>query len=112
MNDIVRPSSPRIHPLPPGDRDAESRLLIDSIGSSATDNTFDTLVRHPNLLRQWMTFTVSLAGNGTLLPGLRELAILRTGWLCRSEYEWRDHGVFSHGVRISAVYIARLKSVP
>jgi hypothetical protein len=52
MNDIVRPLSPRIHPLPPGERDAESRLLIASIGSSATDNTFNTLVRHPNLLRQ------------------------------------------------------------
>ena len=54
MNHIGRPSSPRIQPLAPGERDVESRALIDSIGSSATGNTFDTLVRHPNLLRQWM----------------------------------------------------------
>ena len=26
MKHIVRPSSPRIHPLPPGERDAESRI--------------------------------------------------------------------------------------
>ena len=112
MKHIVRPSSPRIHPLPPGERDAESRLLIDSIGSSATDNTFDTLVRHPNLLRQWMTFTVSLAVNGVLPPRLRELAILRTGWLCRSEYEWGQHAVLARRVGISDEEIARVKSGP
>jgi len=93
MNHIVRPSSPRVQPLPPGERDAESRALIDSIGSNATDNTFDTLVRHPNLLRQWMPFTVALAVTGVLPPRLRELAILRTGWLCHAEYEWGQHAV-------------------
>src|ERR1700756_285130 len=109
MKHIARPSSPRIHPLPPGERDAESRLLIDSIGSSATGNTFDTLVRHPDLLRQWMTFTVSLAVNGALPPRLRELAILRTGWLCRAEYEWGQHTVLARRVGISDEEIARVK---
>src|SRR5438132_13030447 len=80
----VRPSSPRILPLPSGERDAESRLLIASIGSSATGNTFDTLIRHPDLLRQWMPFTVALAVTGLLSPRLREIAILRTGWLVPS----------------------------
>src|SRR5258708_29321457 len=87
----VRPSSPRILPLPSGERDAESRLLIASIGSSATDNTFDTLVRHPNLLRQWIPFTVALAVSRMLPPCVREIAILRTGWLCRSEHACGQH---------------------
>jgi 4-carboxymuconolactone decarboxylase len=82
-------------PLPPGERDAESRVLIDRIGSSATDNTFDTLVRYPNLLRQRMPFTVALAVTGVLPSRLRELAILRTGWLCRAEYEWGQHVVLA-----------------
>jgi 4-carboxymuconolactone decarboxylase len=111
MNDIVRPSSPRIHPLPPGERDAESRVLIDRIGSSATGNTFETLVRHPNLLRQWMPFTVALAVTGVLPPRLRELAILRTGWL-RAEYEWGQHVVLARRVGISNGEIARVKSGP
>src|SRR5260370_4687635 len=64
----VRPSSPRILPLPSGERDAESRLLIASIGSSATGNTFDTLIRHPDLLRQWMPFTLALAVTGCSRP--------------------------------------------
>ena len=105
----VRPSSPRIHPLPPAERDAESRLLIDSIGSSGTDNTFNTLVRHPNLLRQWMPFTVALAVTGVLPPRLREIAILRTGWLCRAEYEWGQHAVLARKVGVSDEEIARVK---
>src|ERR1700761_4877997 len=112
MNDIVRPSSPRIHPLPRGERDAESRVLIDSIGSSATDNTFDTLIRHPNLLRQWMPFTVALAVTGVLPPRLRELAILRTGWLCRAEYEWGQHVVLARRVGTSIGEIAGVKIGP
>ena len=112
MNHIVRPSSPRIHPLPPRERDAVSRALMDSIGSSATDNTFGTLVRHPSLLRQWISFTVALAVTGELPPRLRELAILRTGWLCRAEYEWGQHAVLARRVGISEEEIARVKSGP
>jgi 4-carboxymuconolactone decarboxylase len=111
MNDIFRPSPPRIPPLPAGERDAESRVLIDNIGSSATDNTFDTLARHPNLLRQWMPFTVALAVIGVLPPRLRELTIC-TGWLCRAEYEWGRPAVFARRAGISNQEIARLKSGP
>jgi 4-carboxymuconolactone decarboxylase len=112
INEAIRPSSPRIRPLPPGDRDAESKALIDSIGSSATDNFFDTLVRHPNLLRRWMPFTVALAVNGELPARLRELTILRTGWNCRAEYEWGQHAVLARKVGISGEEIARVKSGP
>jgi 4-carboxymuconolactone decarboxylase len=107
-----RPSFPRIHPLPPGERDAESRLLINSIGSSGTDNTFNTLVRHPNLLRQWMPFTVALAVTGVLSPRLREIAILRTGGLCRAKYEWGQHAVLARKVGVSDEEIARVKRGP
>jgi 4-carboxymuconolactone decarboxylase len=107
-----RPSSPRIHPLSSGERDAESRLLIASIGSSATDNTFDTLVRHPNLLRQWMPFTVALAVSGMLPPRVREIAILRTGWLCGAEYEWGQHTGLARKVGVSDEEIARVRSGP
>ncbi len=96
MNDIFRPSSPRIPPFPAGKPDAESRVLIDSIGSSATDNTVNTLARHPNL-NQWMPFIVALVVTEVLPPRLRELAILRTGWLCRAEYEWGQHAVVARG---------------
>jgi 4-carboxymuconolactone decarboxylase len=59
-----------------------------------------------------MTFTVSLAVNGALPPRLRELAILRTGWLCHSEYEWGQHTVLARRVGLSDEEIARVKSGP
>src|SRR5260370_10943036 len=108
----VRPSSPRILPLPWGEQDAESRLLIASIGSSATDNTFDTLIRHPDLLRQWMPFTVALAVTGVLSPRLREIAIRRRGWVCGAEYEWGQHAVLARKVGVSDEEIARVKRGP
>ena len=73
---IVRPTSARIRPLPPADRDPEAKALIDSFGSSSTDNTFDTLARHPKLLSTWMPFAAHLAVNGELPPRIRELTIL------------------------------------
>ena len=69
-----RPSTPRIDPLPPGERDAESRLLIDSIGSSGTDNTFDTLIR-----RQWMPFTVAEGALNRSLSPMRPMPAFGNG---------------------------------
>jgi len=59
-----------------------------------------------------MPFTVALVVTGVLPPRLRELAILRTGWLCRAEYEWREHAVFARRTGICSQDIARVKSGP
>jgi len=59
-----------------------------------------------------MPFTVALAVTGVLPPRLRELAILRTGWLCHAEYEWGQHAVLARRVGISDQEIARVKSGP
>lgn len=109
---IARPPHARIRPLPPEDRDPEAKALIDSMGSSSTDNTFDTLTRHPSLLRTWMPFTVALAVNGELPARVRELTILRTGWNCCSEYEFGQHAALARKVGVSDEEIARVKAGP
>jgi 4-carboxymuconolactone decarboxylase len=109
---IARPAFPRIRPLPPEDRDPEAKALIDSIGSSSTDNTFDTLARHPSLLRTWMPFAAGMAVNGELPPRLRELTILRTGWNCRAEYEFGQHAALARKAGVSDEEIARVKTGP
>ena len=38
-----------------------------------------------------MPFATYVAHESTLAPRERELLILRTAWLCRSEYEWAQH---------------------
>jgi hypothetical protein len=53
-----------------------------------------------------MPVTVALAVDGVPPPRLRVLAILRTGWLCRAEYEWGQHALLARKVGISDEEIA------
>ena len=54
---------------------------------------FRTLARHPDLARRWMVFANHVLYKSTLPAREREIAILRIGWLCRSEYEFSQHRV-------------------
>jgi len=84
----------RIAPLPESEWSAEVRELLPK-GSSAAEgrplNIFTTLARHPKLLKRWMVFAGHVLSKSTLPARERELLILRTGWLCRSEYEFHQH---------------------
>ena len=53
---------------------------------------FRTLAHNPRVLRKFRLG--SLLDRGSLDLRERELAILRTTWLCRSEYEWGVHVSF------------------
>jgi len=88
---MQRPATPRLAPLTADELDDDQRELVGGVETALpAANIFRTLVRHPGLFRKWMPF------GGKLLVGKlpardRELLILRTGWLCRSEYEWGQH---------------------
>jgi alkylhydroperoxidase family enzyme len=68
-----------------------------SKGLSAPDGTplniFGTLAHHPDLLRRWLVFATHVLSKNTLPERDRELLILRTGWNCRSRYEFSQHVV-------------------
>jgi alkylhydroperoxidase family enzyme len=87
-----RPSSPRLSPL---ERESASEAAREQLDRHATGgrvlNIFRTLAHHPDLLRRWSVFATHVLNKSTLSPRERELAILRTGWLCGSEYEWGQH---------------------
>jgi 4-carboxymuconolactone decarboxylase len=106
----TRPAEPRIPPLPEADRDDQARELLDQTGGEAAGatNIFATLVRHPGLFRKWLPF------GGKLLVGKlpardRELLILRTGWNCRSDYEWAQHVRIARLAGLSDDEIARVR---
>jgi alkylhydroperoxidase family enzyme len=42
----------------------------------------------------------------------REIAILRTGWLCQSEYEWAQHEVIGTEAGLTPEEIQRIKKGP
>ncbi|HEU0023520.1 MAG TPA: carboxymuconolactone decarboxylase family protein [Thermoleophilaceae bacterium] len=87
---------PRIQPLAPSDWSEEMRPLA-TFAASGEDvslgdlNIFRTLARHPALFQAWGPFGGYLLTNGTLSFEDRELLILRTGFNCRSPYEWGQH---------------------
>ena len=81
-----RPTTPRIPPLDPNDATDVQRELLASaaVPGGGASNIFATLVRAPGLFRKWLPFGGKLL-NGKVPARERELAILRVGWLCRSE---------------------------
>jgi alkylhydroperoxidase family enzyme len=107
---IRRPSSPRIEPLPPAEHDEEVRELLESVGapSSFASNIFGTLVRHRGLFRRWVPFGGKLLG-GRIPARDRELVILRSAWLCRSNYEWGQHVLISRSIGLADDEIARVQ---
>ena len=65
-------------------------------------NIFGTLGNHPDLLRRWLVFATHVLSKSTLSPRDRELLILRTGWNCRSRYEFGQHVLIALKSGISA----------
>ena len=101
------PTAPRIPPLPPDERDEQQTELMAPL-TGPTVNIFATLVRHPGLFRRWSAFGGKLL-TGKLPARDRELLILRTGWRCRSEYEWAQHAPIAKAAGLTADEVERVK---
>ena len=89
----------RLSPLHEEEWDREIRDIFEKMGYETEDdlyNVLKTLARHPKLLKRWLPFANHVLFKSSLSPRVREIVILRIGWLCRSEYEWTQH------VRIAA----------
>jgi len=85
---------PRIPPLRDDElSDAARAVLQPMLDEDRAWNVFRTMVQHPDLARRWMVFANHILGKSTIAARERELAILRIGWLCGSEYEWAQHVV-------------------
>jgi 4-carboxymuconolactone decarboxylase len=75
--------------LPPGTEGAAGRVV--NVGDPPALNIFRTLAHHPDLLRAWTGFASYMIGASTLPARHREMAMLRIGWLCQSDYEFGQH---------------------
>ena len=88
----MRLSTPRIPALTPEQWDAPATELLSNMAIHGGDlNVFRTLANHPDLLRRWMVFTNHVMFKSTLAERMRQLIILRIGYLCNSEYQWGVH---------------------
>ncbi|MCU1400479.1 MAG: Carboxymuconolactone decarboxylase family protein [Acidimicrobiales bacterium] len=110
----MRLHQPRILPTVPTDWDDDSRPLLEAVerNSGRSMNIFRTLAHHPKLFKRWMVFGNHVLGGSTLPVRERELVILRTGFLCRSGYEWAQHVAIARRSGISDDEIVRLAGDP
>jgi alkylhydroperoxidase family enzyme len=103
-------TDPLIAPLPEAEWDDELTPFRSASGKPL--NIFATLAHHPKLLKRWLVFGNHVLAKSTLPPRDRELLILRTGWRCRSPYEWGQHVVIARTSGLDDDEIARVADGP
>jgi 4-carboxymuconolactone decarboxylase len=108
---------PRISPLPESEWSDELRQILAATPPGfdvrlGDNNIFPTLARHADLFRAWLPFGGFLLGRGVLPARERELLILRTGYNCASDYEWRQHVRIAQALGIERQEIARIAAGP
>ena len=90
----MRLRTPRVAPLDPAalsPEQAEALAPVTREGARPL-NIFLTFARAPEALTRFLAWgNYILSRKNTLDPRRREIAILRTGWNCRSGYEFAQH---------------------
>lgn len=71
--------------------EAQREILVPLARHGRLYNVYATMANHPDLARDWMTFASHILRRTSLPARDREILILRTGWLCKAEYEWAQH---------------------
>ncbi|MEO6716939.1 MAG: hypothetical protein ABIM50_06790 [Novosphingobium sp.] len=87
----------RMPPLPREEWTDEARTMFtlfegpDAYEAGSKSNVFLTLARHPKLGTSFFKYSGRLLMTSKVDAALREIVILRIGWLYRSPYEWAQH---------------------
>src|SRR6516225_6100905 len=63
---------------------------------------FQVLLHHPQLARAINDLLATMLWHGSLDPRLRELVIMRIGWLTACDYEWTQHWRVASGLGVTA----------
>lgn len=107
----MRLDTPRIAPVDPASATDEQRELLAPFAETlGVLNIFRTMARTPKALKRFNVWGGYVMGRGTSLsPREREIAILRTGWLCRAGYEWTQHARIGLESGLSAHEIEAIK---
>lgn len=109
----MRIRQPRILPVTEADWTDDSRpVLAANSARGPVLNVFATIARHPKLLKRWVVFANHVLNGSTLPARERELVILRTGFVCRSGYEWAQHAAIGRLAGLTDFEIARIVEGP
>ncbi|HEY2886064.1 MAG TPA: carboxymuconolactone decarboxylase family protein [Rhizomicrobium sp.] len=105
----MRTTTPRIAPLTDAEFNDEQKEMLAPMGGRVL-NIFRTLVREPKAFKGFLAWGNYVLSRRNALPEReREIVILRTGFLCKSGYEWTQHVIIGKRSGLSDDEIARLK---
>ncbi len=107
----MRLTTPRIMPAADNGLTEEQREIVAPMQARGPVlNIFRTLLNHPAAAKGFLGWGgYVLSRNNTLPPREREIVILRTGFLCRSGYEWTQHVPIGKRAGLTDDEIARIK---
>jgi alkylhydroperoxidase family enzyme len=107
----MRLAHPRIAPLKDSEFTPEQVERLGKAGDRVGGvlNIFRTLVRVPDAFRAFNWWGGYVLNRNSLSPRDREIVILRTGWLCKSGYEWTQHHRIGLASGLMADEIERIK---
>ena len=104
----------RLLPVPESEwTEAHREALGARARGDDTLDVFQTCLRNLELCRNWMAFTnYILSERSSIAPRDRELLILRTGYLCRSDYEWAQHAALGLRIGLTNEELTRITRGP
>lgn len=110
----MRLEKPRIAPVELDALDADQK---DALGAMLEQgrviNIFRTMARKPKALKRFLEWGgYILSRRNSLPPREREIAILRTGYNCRSGYEWTQHVAIAKREGVTDAEVAAIKDGP
>ncbi len=117
----MRLRKPRIEPVELDRLDADQRAALSpfldngggKVGSGRVLNIFRTLAHAPKALTAFLAWgSYILSRRNALSERDRELVILRTGYNCRSGYEWTQHKRIGLDCGLTEAEIERIKAGP
>jgi 4-carboxymuconolactone decarboxylase len=109
----MRLTQPRFAPLSDAEMSPEQDEALKDFRPGPVLNIFRTLARAPKALTRfnaWGGYVLSRRND--LAPREREIVILRTGFLCKSGYEWTQHHRIGLREGLTAGEIERIKGGP
>ena len=107
----MRLTKPRIPPVDAEKWTEEQREIVAPMQARGRIiNIFRTMLTHPAAAKAFLTWGgYILSRKSTLPPREREIVILRTGFLCKSGYEWTQHVPIGQKAGLTDAEIARIK---
>jgi len=107
-------TKPRIPPLTKDQWTEEQRKVLERFYTEGRlYNVQGTFAQNWEAYKNYYVWATYIIGSAsTLPPRQRELLILRTGWLCHSEYEWGQHVLVGKAAGLTDAEIARIKEGP